>query len=120
MLIQKDFNRFENYVSQPETYKTLFEPRSLWDKMSFHLDYDKPPIIEHNCIMAFFITSNTRGKINFPLKFTKLYSHKSQRSWIKMSLTGKHPILLFIERFLFHFVMRSVRRTVIRNFDLNA
>ena len=36
MLIQKDFNRFENYVSQPETYKTLFEPRSLWDKMSFH------------------------------------------------------------------------------------
>ena len=120
MLIQKDFTRFHNYVSQPGTYKSLFAPRSLWDKMSFHLDCDKPPIIEHNCIMAFFITSNTRGKINFPLKFTKLYRHKSKRSWIKMSLTGKHPILLFIERFFFHFVMRSIRRTVIRNFDLNA
>ncbi len=119
MLIQKDFTRFDNYVSQPETYKSLFEPRSLWDKMSFHLDCDKPPIIEHNCITAFFITSNKHGKINFPLKFTKLYSHKSQRSLIKMSLTGKHLILLFIENF-FYFVMRSIRRTVIRNFDLNV
>ena len=120
MIIDKDFNRFRDYISQPDKYKGLFKPVSLWDKMSFYLDEEKHSIIEQNCITAFFITSNKSGKINFPLKFTKLYSHKSQRSWIKISLTGKHPILLFIERFFFHFVMRSIRRTVIRNFDLNA
>ena len=120
MLIQKSFNRFEDIVSQPETYKRLFEPRSFWDKMSFHLDYDKSPIIDHNCILAFFITSNKHGKINLPLKFIKFYSHKTQGSAIKMSLTDRHPIVLFINRLFFHFVMRSIRRTVIRNFDFNT